>query len=83
MQHVILQYNPLLGKKDGGKINILPVVHISITLRDLSGEVDDVAAEEEVVLGRDGEGVAGESGGVDNQGAGHFGGDAGFEESRC
>jgi hypothetical protein len=44
--------------------NILPIVQISVSLRELGGEIDDVAAEEEIVFGRDGEGVAHEDAGV-------------------
>jgi hypothetical protein len=56
--------------------NILPVVQITVSLGTLSGEVDGVAGEEKVVLRRDGEGVAHEGCGVDDQGAGHLAGDA-------
>jgi hypothetical protein len=56
--------------------NILPVVQISITLCNLGGEVDDVAAEEKIVLGRDGQSVAGEDGRVEGEGASHGTGDA-------
>ena len=56
--------------------NILPVVQKSVTLRSLSGEVDGVAAKQEVVPGRDGEGVTHESGRVDHESTGHGSRDA-------
>lgn len=61
-----------------GKGNALPVAQVPVTLRSLSGEVDKVAAEEEVVCGRDGEGVAHEGCRVDGESAGHCSGDAGW-----
>lgn len=50
----------------------LPVVQVSVCLYALCGEVDGVAAEEEVVYGRDGESVAHEDGRVANQGCRHW-----------
>lgn len=58
-----------------GRGNALPVVEEPVSLGSLGTEVGQVAGEEEVVLGGDGEGVAHESGGVDDQGAGHGAGD--------
>jgi len=62
--------------RKGGIENILPVVQKSVSLRSLSGEVDGVAAKQEVVPGRDGEGVAHESGRVDHESTGHGSRDA-------
>lgn len=47
------------------------VLQPSIRLRELRALVDEMAGEEEVVLGGDGEGVAHEGRGVHTQGAGH------------
>lgn len=55
--------------------NALPVVQVPVGLGSLGSEVCQVACEKEVVLGRDGEGVAHEGGGVDDEGAGHRAGD--------
>lgn len=64
----------------GGKVSIsrgneLPVCQVPVSLGSLSTKVGQVASEKEVVLGRDGKGVAHEGGSVDNQGAGHRAGD--------
>lgn len=53
------------------------VVDVPVSLDELRGEVDGVAAEEEVVCGRDGQGVAHESARVEGEGARHAAGDAG------
>lgn len=66
----------------GPDIDILPVIQVPISLYGLRSEIDRMAGEEEVVLGRDGEGVAHECCGVDGEGAGHGAGDAvGFYQS--
>lgn|SRR4051812_22946367 len=49
----------------------VPVLHVSVSLGKLRGAVDQVAAEEEVVLGRDSERVAHEDGGVAGQSGSH------------
>lgn len=49
----------------------VPVVQVPVALYDLRGEVDRVTAEEEVVCGCDGHGVAHEGGRVEGKGAGH------------
>jgi hypothetical protein len=59
------------GSKDS-----LPVRHPAVPLRQLRRAVDHVAPEQEVVLGRDGEGVAREDGRVDGQGGRHAARDA-------
>lgn len=51
------------------------VVDVAVPLDQLGGEVDGVAAEQEVVCRADGEGVAHEGAGVEGQGAGHAAGD--------
>lgn len=43
----------------------VPVPQVSVPLHELAAEVDGVAPEEQVVCGRDGEGVAHEGGGVE------------------
>lgn len=60
----------------GPEIDILPVIQVPISLYGLRSEIDRMAGEEEVVLGRDGEGVAHECCGVDGEGAGHGPGNA-------
>jgi hypothetical protein len=55
--------------------NILPVVQVPVSLSHLSGAVDEMAGEEEVVLGRDSEGVTHEGCGVDCERSGHLSGD--------
>lgn len=60
----------------GGGADILPVIQVPISLYGLRRKVDRVAGEEEVVLGRDGEGVAHECCGVDDESAGHGAGNA-------
>lgn len=47
-------------------------LQVAISLRELRRLVDKVAEEEEVVLRRNGEGVAHESRGVDDKGARHL-----------
>jgi hypothetical protein len=49
----------------------VPVVEVPVSLHELRAEVDGVAAEEQVVGGRDGHGVAHEGTRVEGQGAGH------------
>lgn len=44
--------------------NVLPVIEVSVCLSSLCAKVDKVAAEEEVVYGGDGHGVAHECGRV-------------------
>lgn len=61
---------------DGGgggkeKEDILPVLQKAISLRQLRAFVDKVAAEEKVVLGRDGQRIAHEGRAVDDQGRRH------------
>lgn len=51
--------------------NVLPVVEVSVSLSDLCAKVDEMAAEEEVVNGGDGEGVAHEGGRVTAESEGH------------
>jgi hypothetical protein len=51
--------------------NVLPVVKVSVSLSDLCAKVDEMAAEEEVVYGGDGEGVAHEGGRVTTESEGH------------
>jgi hypothetical protein len=51
-----------------------PVVQEPVSLCDLGGAVDEVAAEEEVVLGLDGERVPHEDGAVEGEGQGHWAG---------
>lgn len=72
--HVLLQVHLLLAA---------PVVvrQVSVSLRELRTLVDKVAAKQEEVSGRDGEGVAHECRGVDDQGTGHLTGDAAEEAS--
>lgn len=72
----------LSQERKGGADNILPVVQIPVSLRDLRAEVDGVTSEEEVVLRGDGESVAGESSRVDDQGTCHCSGDAGEKNSK-
>jgi len=52
------------------------VVDVAVALDQLRGEVDGVAAEEQVVCGGDGERVAHEGAAVEGEGAGHAAGDA-------
>lgn len=63
------------GRRKEGR-NILPILQIAVPLRDLRGEVDGVAREQQVVLGLDGEGVAHEGARVDGQRGSHLAGDA-------
>lgn len=58
--------------RGGGRRDILPVVQITVSLGTLSGEVDSVAGEEKIVGRGDGESIAREGSGVDNQGTGHL-----------
>jgi hypothetical protein len=58
------------------KDNILPVVKVSVSLGDLCAKVDEMATEEEVVYGGDGESVAHESGRVTAEGKSHGSRDA-------
>lgn len=44
---------------------VLPIVDVPISLRQLRSEIDEMASEQEVVLGADGEGVAHECSGVE------------------
>ena len=55
---------------------VVPVVQVPIPLHNLRGKVDGVAAEEEVVCGRDGERVTHEGCRVEGEGGGHAAGDA-------
>lgn len=70
--------NPL---PDALQLGLFPahveVVDVAVALDELGGEVDGVAAEEEVVGGRHGERVAHEGAAVEGEGAGHAAGDAG------
>jgi hypothetical protein len=59
-----------------GKLDLLPVIHVAVTLDDLGAEVDGMAAEEEVVLGRHRQSVAREDGGVHDKCSSHTAGDA-------
>jgi len=52
-------------------VDVLPVVKVSVSLSNLCTEVDEMAAEEEVVYGSDGEGVAHEGGRVTAESGGH------------
>lgn len=54
----------------------VPVIDEAIALRHLCGEVHRVAAEEKIVLGSDGHGVAHEDTGVAAEGESHAAGDA-------
>ena len=54
----------------------LPIPQIPPPLRQLRALVDEMAREQQVVLGRDGEGVAHERRAVDDEGAGHLAGDS-------
>lgn len=56
--------------------NILPVAQVPVSLSHLSGAVDEMAGEEEIVLGRDSEGVTHEGCGVDCERSGHLSGDS-------
>lgn len=51
--------------------DVLPVVKVSVSLSDLCAKVDEMTAEEEVVDGGDGKGVAHEGGRVTAQSEGH------------
>jgi hypothetical protein len=65
---------PLPSARVGGSTasqDSLVVIHKPVSLDDLRGHVDGVAAEEEVVLGRDGQGVAGEGRAVDGESTRH------------
>ena len=48
------------------------VVQVSVALRELRGAVDDVAREEEVVLGGNGKGVSRKNTRVDGKGTSHL-----------
>lgn len=61
---VIPSPNCGLSAPFGSGVYVLPVIKIAISLCELCGEIDDVAAEEEVVFGCYGEGVAHEDAGV-------------------
>lgn len=56
--------------------NALPVGQIPVSLGSLGTEVGQMAGEEEVIFGRDGERVAHESSGVNCESASHGSGDA-------
>lgn len=71
----LLSSGILLGLGLGFPSAPLVVLHPSVALGELCALVDEVAEEEEVVLGGDGKGVAHESCGVDAKGAGHGTGD--------
>ena len=51
-------------------------VEVAVTLGELGAGVNEVAGEQEVVAGGDGEGVAHEGEGVDGKGTGHLARDA-------
>jgi hypothetical protein len=51
--------------------NVLPVVEVSVSLSDLCAEVDEMATEEEVVYGSDGESVAHEGSRVTTESESH------------
>lgn len=53
----------------------LPILDISVPLRELTAAVDEMAREQQRVPGRHGRGVAHEGGAVDGQGGGHTAGD--------
>ena len=55
--------------------SLLPVIIPAVSLRQLGVEVDEVAGEEEVVLGRHGQGVAHEGARVDCEGGRECAGD--------
>lgn len=55
--------------------NVLPVGQVPVSLGSLSTKVGQMASEQEVVLGGDGEGVAHEGSSVDSQSGGHLAGD--------
>lgn len=58
------------------RMDILPVIQVSVSLYGLRSKVDRMAGEQKVVLGPDGKGVAHECCGVDDKGAGHGAGNA-------
>ncbi len=49
------------------KENVLPVLQEAVSLRQLRALIDEMAAEQEVVLRRHGQRVAHENGAVDNE----------------
>lgn len=63
-----------------GLLTTAPVVpvKVAVSLRQLRALIDEVAGEEEIVLGRHGEGVAHEGRGVNAEGEGHGAGNAIF-----
>lgn len=67
--------------RHAGEGNALPVVQVTVSLDGLGTEVGQVAAEEEVVGGGDGERVAHECNSVDDQTTGHRAGDTAKEWS--
>lgn len=60
-----------LARKRGVPAAKVPVVQVPVALYELRGEVDCVTAEEQVVCGGDGHGVAHKGAGVEGEGAGH------------
>lgn len=56
-------------------MNILPVIHPAITLRQLGAEIGCLASEQKIVLGCDSKRVAHERHGVYRKRAGHRAGD--------
>ena len=52
------------------------VLHPPVALRELRPLIDEVAQEKEVILGRDGQGIAHECRGIDDESAGHRAGDS-------
>ena len=69
-----LQYFLKETKEREKKSHSLPILHIPIPLRQLRPEIDKVAPKQQIVLRRDGEGVAHEGPRVDDQGARHAAG---------
>ena len=54
--------------------NSLPILHVPISLRQLRSEIDEMAAEQQVVLRLNSQGVAHKGAGVEDQGARHAAG---------
>ena len=62
------------AKKEKRKNHSLPILHIPIALRDLRPKVDEMAPKQQIVLRRDGQGVAHKGAGIQDQGARHAAG---------
>ena len=75
-----LDITPLLFRKSVHPVSegdLLPILNVPKTLRELSAHVNKVTCEQEIVLWRDSHGVAHKGAGVECEGRGHPAGNTG------